>query len=710
MPPRHLLTWLLAGVCMVGAPGALRAGESPEAAARAKAADVQALEKRVESLENEVRALKQQVQALVATQKPTKEHWVDRLKGLRDHMQTAFQVGPQLVVLDPDEGLQIVREAWPQITVAEVKTGLLKAFQFGKALRPKKHPRVLQILHLGMTDADPEVQKYAAAYVREYALEDFSHDAQRRSPGYPRYGEKAPEEVVRAQEYAQWYRQYGEEPPEDVARLNQARVPEGLKRQLAEIQEAFTKGEMQALWGPAAKLGETPHPYAIPTLIGIIDADNSYDTVYGVGYFGLGRITGVEYSPYHDGAWWRRWWEENKDRYPEEVRNIPIPDLPKTAHGKTYTPLPEDFDTLDGKLRHLPRLLAAGATETRLEDLAQAIAEHRDPSAIPVLIGVIAADDTEATIRVIGRSGLHTLTGVSHDDAHDGAWWRRWWEENRAKYPAEVQKIAIPDFSGQAEAWKKARKEAAWREALSDVADVPAEECHAGDHEKMRYFLIGPRQGAEAPEDGYKLVVVMPGGSGDEAFHPFVRRLFKHSMTDEFLVAQPIAFKWRPEQQVVWPTSVHPVDGQEFSTEEFVEAVIRDVGARQPIDPRYVFTLTWSSSGPAAYAIALQEETAVTGSYILMSVYRPEWHPPVARAKGRLFAIEHSPDDQLCPFSQAQQAQRELTEAGAIVRFTTYQGGHGWHGDLYPRTAEGLAWLVEQAGAAAARAEKEKVE
>ena len=30
-------------------------------------------------------------------------------------------------------------------------------------------------------------------------------------------------------------------------------------------------------------------------MIGMIEADNSYDTVYGVGYFGLRRLTGVDY-------------------------------------------------------------------------------------------------------------------------------------------------------------------------------------------------------------------------------------------------------------------------------------------------------------------------------------------------------------------------------------------------------------------------------
>jgi Flp pilus assembly protein TadD len=105
-----------------------------------------------------------------------KEAWVARLTELRDHMHTAFGVGPDLTLLEPAVGLEIVREAWPTINEQQVKTGLLKTFAFSKAL-PKKHVKVLEVLDLGMNDADPEVRKYAAAYVEEYSGRNFGDDA-----------------------------------------------------------------------------------------------------------------------------------------------------------------------------------------------------------------------------------------------------------------------------------------------------------------------------------------------------------------------------------------------------------------------------------------------------------------------------------------------------------------------------------------------------
>jgi hypothetical protein len=50
-------------------------------------------------------------------------------------------------------------------------------------------------------------------------------------------------------------------------------------------------------------------------MIQVIELDNTYGTIYGVGYYGLGRLTGVTYDQSHDGKWWRTWWEQNKSKY-----------------------------------------------------------------------------------------------------------------------------------------------------------------------------------------------------------------------------------------------------------------------------------------------------------------------------------------------------------------------------------------------------------
>ena len=228
--------------------------------------------------------------------------------------------------------------------------------------------------------------------------------------------------------------------------------------------------------------------------------------------------------------------------------------------------------------------------------------------------------------------------------------------------------------------------------AQEDVADITSQDLRAGKDENKRYFLVGPHKGAAEPKKGYGLLVVLAGGDGSADFHPFVKRIYKNSVPEGYLLAQPVAVKWADDQQIVWPTDKNRVEGMKFSTEEFVDAVIKDVGSRHKLDPERTFTLTWSSSGPAAYAVSLTNKK-VTGSFIAMSVFKPDLLPPLEKAKGHGYFLYHSPDDRVCPFRMAEQAAKDLEKSGATVKLTTYEGGHGWRAGLYDHIREGVQWL-----------------
>jgi len=187
--------------------------------------------------------------------------------------------------------------------------------------------------------------------------------------------------------------------------------------------------------------------------------------------------------------------------------------------------------------------------------------------------------------------------------------------------------------------------------------------------------------------------VVLPGGDGGADFHPFVKRIHKHALTEDWLVAQLVAVKWTPEQQIVWPTRDNPVAEQEFTSEEFVAAVVEDVAGRCKLDDRRTFLLAWSSGGPAAYAVSLQKKRPVTGSFIAMSVFKPTLLPSLEAAKGHAYFLYHSPDDNVCPFRIAKSAELLLRMNKAEVELATYEGGHGWHGDVYGSIRKGIEWL-----------------
>jgi predicted esterase len=85
----------------------------------------------------------------------------------------------------------------------------------------------------------------------------------------------------------------------------------------------------------------------------------------------------------------------------------------------------------------------------------------------------------------------------------------------------------------------------------------------------------------------------------------------------------------------------------------------------------------------------------VAGSLVAMSVFHPDSLPALTAAKDRAFYIYHCPQDQVCPFADAEAAKKSLTENGAKVKLATYPGGHGWTGPVYPDLRQGFAWLEQ---------------
>lgn len=232
----------------------------------------------------------------------------------------------------------------------------------------------------------------------------------------------------------------------------------------------------------------------------------------------------------------------------------------------------------------------------------------------------------------------------------------------------------------------------------ADVADVPSQEIKLPARKGTRkgapersFFLIGPERSDNTPEKGYGLVLVLPGGPGTRDFHPFVKRIYKNALGEDWMAAQLIAPAWARSKEIVWPTRANAPKGLE--TELFVEDVVTHVARRRKLDPSRVLLLTWSSGGPAAYAISLAKRKSVTGFFVAMSVFKPNELPPLREARGEAYYLLHSPEDPVCPYRMAEDAKERLSKAGARVALRTYSGGHGWKGDVYGSLREGFSWL-----------------
>ncbi|MHC4645001.1 MAG: WG repeat-containing protein [Planctomycetota bacterium] len=242
-----------------------------------------------------------------------------------------------------------------------------------------------------------------------------------------------------------------------------------------------------------------------------------------------------------------------------------------------------------------------------------------------------------------------------------------------------------------------------------DVGDVPCEKLTAGGDDNKQYFLIGAYEGVRAPEEGFGLVIVIPGGDGGADFNPFVKRIYKKALSWEYVVAELVAVKWTSEQEVVWPTARNAVGKQKFSTEEFIEAVIEDVRGKCKLNNDHIFTLSWSSGGPAAYACSLQEKKLVTGSFIAMSVFKPQTLPALEGGKDQAYVLYHSPVDKVCPFQMTAEAEKKLSGVGAKVKVSKYAGGHGWPSAPYSRMRFGIKWLEKNHGAPVQAAEPDEL-
>ena len=228
-----------------------------------------------------------------------------------------------------------------------------------------------------------------------------------------------------------------------------------------------------------------------------------------------------------------------------------------------------------------------------------------------------------------------------------------------------------------------------------ELADTPAVEKRVGDDENQRYLLIEKKE--TAPDQGYGLLVVLPGGDGSAEFSSFVRRIRKYALPAGYLIAEPIAPMWTANQQATWPTKKLRVPGMKFTTEEFVAAVIDDVAAKEKLDPARVFVLGWSSGGPPAYA-ATCANPKVRGAFVAMSVFKPD-QMPLGGAKEKAFYVYHSPDDRMIPIRFAEQAVKDLEKHGAKAILKTYPGGQGWQSNVYPDQRAGIEWLETNATA-----------
>lgn len=615
----------------------------------------------------------------LSAQPVDKAEWAGKLAALKDaDWRKAFSVGNELAELPTDEGFAILKANWDQIEKVEARQQILKSWNFAMPypLHARNHPRLLDVLDLGMRDRSPEVQKWALSFLRGVALQDFAEDFAAYKKWYSA-AQGQPVVKVVSDSVRQFVKELAQADGKEAASRADLVVRESTFRDVPEArQSALEAGIIKIVerW-----IAESLGPKADQATLDL--AAN-----------GLKLLTQLRAGE-------------------EDVRRIVVPLLEKGTPFKVRAAAVEAVGrkelpwSVDLVIKVLEECMDEGkpAKSTDLWGVARTLADLEDPKAIPVMIAAIDADNTYATIYGVGYFGLSRLTGVKYDEAHDGAWWRKWWEKSREKYPASVRDMTIPQFTKRTgtngSVAKAAAEDVDVEDALADVKDVPAQDLRIAGDDKKRFFLIGKVEPKESDAAPRSLLVILPGGDGSADFHPFIRRILKNVLPKDWLIAQLVAPKWDDRQfaKVVWPTAGLAYPGARFTTEEFIESAIAAVDSRTKIDAKRIFLLGWSSGGPACYAAALRPKTPVTGAFIAMSVFRPEQMPNLENAKGRAFYLLQSPADKVTPIAFATVAERTLAAAGAAARLEKYPGGHGWQGDVWKMISDGIRWLEKPA-------------
>jgi hypothetical protein len=323
----------------------------------------------------------------------------------------AIAVGDEIASkLDAAAALNAMQMLYPELSIEQRKQ-IFKCFVFDGG-----HPMAVQILELGVYDAEPAVRERAFLYLREYAFDDLSEWS--------------------SADVAAWYERVGGKPLDQV-----------LETSLRGLVARLSNADGDAL----AKQMRLTHDLRF-------EAARKFDPACGEQLESAGLLAQIRaWSQSGDGdvrAFALRaagWLGLESDRLRSEVlsameRNPQPPTdevwsaycnlVGQRGNAWATTPL----------IEHYRNELATSDHGGSLFAPAMALAKIADPNAIPQMIGLLTARDDADNRYAIGYYGLRELTGVAWDESHGAQWWTNWWEQNQGNFTG-VTNTTIPTFS-----------------------------------------------------------------------------------------------------------------------------------------------------------------------------------------------------------------------------------------------------------------------
>lgn len=614
---------------------------------------------------------------IVAT-KSQKEVLLDKLAKSKDGLD--FDVYFSFEIVDAETQWAVLNEGWKKITNMELKSFLFTMEMYFLArpdskLKPgEADRRQLELLGMGINDADEGIKKRAVSHLFNFAMRDIKDAAA----------------------YTAWRKEIGDKPVAEIVKQGTKDLLTRLQKTDGKALPALLKSMQQVDWG---------------SRYGYYEADTDAPIV-AQGLAGVRRKTALEMKMPDTLARLLK-----SDQMPEVNQEALTllhsfmpgkavfarvePDaariLPLLARKKTEN----DYMTLSYTTSYHGKwatdLLLDSAKKQYMSDsstVCYALARSKSTRVVPTLIAILEDQDGEAYMRSTVAQALARLTHTAVSN-HTAAWWREWWKKNRAQMPEEARNETIPDLQmgnryaktfsikrgRQLETIARDPHRAYWR-LSSGLLITQKTKVKAVAGAKTVTTLISnttvKKAAAKEPAgipmaDRPGLLVVLADGDSDVALQAsYWQDVAGRGFGGKFLVALVSPPKWREKQTALWLTrKTHgEVPEATFTTEALVSDVARDMESKYPINPARVYLIGAGAGGPAAYACSLETNTPFHGFLLAQSAFRSAQLPPLANAKNRRYYLLHSRDDKRAPYFGATLAQNTLRAQGAAVKLS----------------------------------------
>ncbi len=563
--------------------------------------------------------------------------WQQRLVSVMPNSVDGARTMQALHNLPPDTSLALLKDAWQKIASAETRLYVLNMSQ--------DHPRVLELLDLGVKDTSLYVQNRAIQALEMYSFENYAEDFGAYDAWRQKQAGRSLEETMResCREYVQSVQK-----ADDGTRFQRLTLLQRVAYNVGAASHSRLRRKAMLESGLPDALAEWLNSPTTAWMAFAVLRNLKMDEAY------LRRVVVPRIGP-----------------------DVEL-NFRRQALGVLATP--DNRWAADILLK----MFVKEYPDPESENVGYALTQMGDPRLLPTLIAMIGADNSPDGQRILGNI-LNLMTGNGSGLLHDGAWWRTWWTRNAARFPADVRALPIPQIAVRQ------------RPANPGAVQGPEQHQIAGDF-KRTYWLVSPTRllrgrpvAAGAPpanlavravteeEAPGLLVVLPPDGNGANAAL-FWHSLEQKTLKNRYLVAVAVAPNWSQTQPATWLTvdSVKQVKEAKFSTEKFAAEIVQDVLASHTVDRNRIFLHGAADSGLAVYACSLDEATPFKGFYVLASPFKSANLPPLSRAKNRRYLIQHSSDDKTAPFILAAAAQKILAEQGAVAKLEPYKGAHGY--------------------------------